>query len=115
MIIRGNETISTLPHMWSKCIGAGRACEGLRAHWQEQLTLIGLAPGATFVLERMALEDTAIHAWEQMGRPRNLTRAQEALLKACAPRKEELCADAQGTLALELTLAPWEIVCLYQQ
>ena len=28
-----------LPHMWSKCIGAGRACEGLRAHWQEQLRI----------------------------------------------------------------------------
>ena len=26
-----------LPHMWSKCIGAGRACEGLRADWQKQL------------------------------------------------------------------------------
>ena len=26
-----------LPHMWSKCIGAGRAAEGLRAGWQKQL------------------------------------------------------------------------------
>lgn len=26
-----------LPQMWSKCIGAGRACEGLRADWQKQL------------------------------------------------------------------------------
>ncbi len=37
MIIRCNEAINPLPHMWSKCIGAGRACEGLRAHWQDQL------------------------------------------------------------------------------
>ena len=81
---------------------------------QEKLELAGLAPNAPFVLERMALEDTAIHAWEQMGRPRNLTRAQEAALKACAPRKETLYADAQGCLALALTLAPWEIACLYQ-
>ena len=82
---------------------------------QEQLTLTRLEPGATFVLERMALEDTAIHVWEQMGQPRNLTRSQETPLKVCAPRKEELRADAQGTLMLDLTLAPWEIVCLYQQ
>lgn len=81
---------------------------------QEQLALTGLEPGAAFVLERMALEDTAIHAWEQMGRPANLTRAQEAALKACAPRKEHLQADAQGCLTLSLTLAPWEIACLYQ-
>lgn len=26
-----------LPHLWSKCIGAGRACEGLRAAWRDQL------------------------------------------------------------------------------
>lgn len=26
-----------LPHMWSKCVGAGRACEGLRREWVRQL------------------------------------------------------------------------------
>lgn len=26
-----------LDHYWSKCVGAGRANEGLRANWQEQL------------------------------------------------------------------------------
>ncbi len=26
-----------LPHFWSKCVGAGRAAEGLRADWQAQL------------------------------------------------------------------------------
>lgn len=26
-----------LPHTWSTCVGAGRACEGLRAEWQRQL------------------------------------------------------------------------------
>lgn len=26
-----------LPHTWSCCVGAGRACEGLRAGWQAQL------------------------------------------------------------------------------
>ena len=26
-----------LAHYWSECVGAGRACEGLRAAWQDQL------------------------------------------------------------------------------
>ena len=26
-----------MDHFWSRCVGAGRACEGLRASWQEQL------------------------------------------------------------------------------
>lgn len=81
---------------------------------QELLDLTGLEPHAAFVLERMALEDTVTHAWEQMGRPQNLTRVQEAALKACAPRREYLQADAEGSLTLTLTLTPWEIVCLYQ-
>lgn len=81
---------------------------------EERLTLTALKPGAAFVLERMALEDTAIYAWEQMGRPVNLSRTQEAALKACAPRREYLQADAQGHLTLALTLAPWEIAFLHQ-
>jgi xylan 1,4-beta-xylosidase len=28
-----------LPHVWSACVGAGRANEGLRADWQEQLAI----------------------------------------------------------------------------
>ncbi len=27
-------------HLWSKCVGAGRANEGLRAGWLEQLSLV---------------------------------------------------------------------------
>lgn len=81
---------------------------------QEHFTLIGLEPGAAFVLERMAQEDTAIHLWEQMGCPPNLSRVQEAALTSCTPRKEYLQADEDGCLTLSLTLAPWEIICLYQ-
>ena len=76
--------------------------------------LTGLAPHAAFMLERMAMEDTATHAWEQMGRPVNLTRGQEAVLKACTPRREYLQADENGCLTMTLTLAPWEIVFLQQ-
>lgn len=78
------------------------------------LTLTGLTPGAVFVLERMALENTAIGLWEKLGRPANLTRAQEAALKAALPRREILTADSQGMLHLQLLLSPWELACLYQ-
>ncbi len=94
--------------------------DGAFAIWQrgesrsEALQLTGLTPHASFVLERMALEDTATYVWEQMGRPANLTRAQESTLKNTLPRREMLQADSQGELTLSLTLAPWEIVCLYQ-
>ncbi len=80
----------------------------------EALHLTGLTPHASFVLERMALEDTATYVWEQMGRPVNLTRAQVTALKNTLPRREMLHADEQGELTLSLTLSPWEIVCLYQ-
>ena len=44
----------------------------------------------------------------------DLTRAQEATLKGCAPRTECLQADKNGCLSLALTLAPWEIAFLAQ-
>ena len=94
--------------------GAAKRVQQMGEIRQERLALTGLVPQAAFTLERMALEDTATYAWEQMGRPENLSRAQEAALKACAPRREYLQADAEGNLTLQLTLAPWEIVCLYQ-
>lgn len=81
---------------------------------QEKLELTGLQPGAAFMLERMALENTVTYAWDQMGRPANLTRMQEEALKTVTPHCELLCADENGELQLELTLAPWEIICLYQ-
>ena len=78
------------------------------------MTLTGLKPGAVFTLERMAEEDTATFLWDRMGRPASLTRAQENALLAVAPRKTCLTADDQGCLTLDITLAPWEIVCLYE-
>lgn len=76
--------------------------------------LTGLRPGTVFILERMAHEDTAIGLWDQMGRPANLSRMQEAALKAVGPHRQTLTADEKGTLNLCFSLKPWEIVCLYQ-
>lgn len=38
-----------LPHMWSKCVGAGRACEGLRAEWQRQLKIAARECGFEYI------------------------------------------------------------------
>lgn len=93
---------------------AARAVQAMGRSRKLAVTLTGLKPGAVFVLERMAQEDTAIQLWYSMGRPANPTRAQEAALKTVAPRKTCLQADDQGCLPLEMTLSPWEIVCLYE-
>ena len=37
MIVDCKSKGTPLPHTWSRCIGAGRAKEGLRSQWQEQL------------------------------------------------------------------------------
>ncbi len=81
---------------------------------QETLELKGLQAGAVFMLERMALENTVTYVWDKMGRPVNLTCSQEEALRAVTPRREILHSDENGELMLELSLAPWEIVCLYQ-
>jgi len=38
-----------LKHYWSECVGAGRACEGLRASWQEQLRVVTRACGFKYL------------------------------------------------------------------
>jgi len=38
-----------LKHYWSECVGAGRACEGLRAGWQEQLRVVAGACGFRYL------------------------------------------------------------------
>jgi xylan 1,4-beta-xylosidase len=38
-----------LAHFWSRCVGAGRANEGLRATWQEHLKTVAVAGGFRYV------------------------------------------------------------------
>ncbi|MEW9552261.1 beta-xylosidase [Nonomuraea sp. NPDC050783] len=40
---------SPLPHVWSRCVGAGRANEALRADWREQFTEVAAAFGFRYV------------------------------------------------------------------
>lgn len=47
----------TLQHFWSKCVGAGRANEGLRASWQEQLQQVADNCGFQYVRFHGLLHD----------------------------------------------------------
>src|SRR5690606_15418407 len=40
---------SALPHVWSRCIGAGRANEALRADWQRQFAEVVSACGVQYI------------------------------------------------------------------
>jgi xylan 1,4-beta-xylosidase len=81
------------------------------------LTLTGLPPHATFLLETLdSTHGNSVATWEQMGRPEPPTREQTALLQqsAWATAREYLHADATGTLVLQRPLAAWA-VCLLKQ
>lgn len=75
----------------------------------------GLAPGTEFTLE--VVDEGAGNAmaeWERRGAPINLTRDDEAAIRAFAstPRRSTVTADAAGVLDLSLTVAPWTIALL---
>lgn len=40
MVIDFQKKGKNLKHTWSYCVGAGRANEGLRADWQQQLKVV---------------------------------------------------------------------------
>ncbi|GAA4984418.1 xylan 1,4-beta-xylosidase [Nonomuraea thailandensis] len=40
---------TALPHVWSRCIGAGRANEALRADWQRQFAEVAAATGVEYL------------------------------------------------------------------
>lgn len=96
-----------LPHYWSVCVGAGRANEGLR--------ISDLKPGAVFMIETLERNHgCALDAWTAIGAPEPPTRRQTRILResAMALRKEFVTAGADGMLAVDITLAPWSIVCI---
>jgi len=80
-------------------------------------TIDGLQPGTAFVLETLDLEHgDVVAAWANLGAPLNLTREQTASLAARADTlgRRSLVADDGGTLHIELSLAPWAVVSMYQ-
>ncbi|MGN0833649.1 MAG: glycoside hydrolase [Kiritimatiellia bacterium] len=79
------------------------------------LTLTGLAAGATFEIETLDFaHGDACSAWEAMGRPHAPTIAQTAALKARAEAtlRELVRAAEDGTLTYKRTLAPWSLVLI---
>jgi xylan 1,4-beta-xylosidase len=58
-----------LVHFWSTIVGAGRANEGLRASWQEQLRLAASAAGFRYVRFHGLFHDDMFVYQEQDGKP----------------------------------------------
>jgi xylan 1,4-beta-xylosidase len=81
------------------------------------LTMTGLRPGATVLLETLDKgHGNAVAAWEQMGRPEPPTREQASLLRedAWATLREYVHADAQGTLVVRRSLEAWSVMLVKQ-
>lgn len=77
-----------------------------------QLELTGNRPHAVFLLETLdSNHGNAAALWKEFDYPKNLTRSQQQALLQYAEslEKKELHADSDGTLHLDLTIAPWSI------
>ncbi len=76
----------------------------------------GLAPGATYLVETLDWEHGNVaEAWHRMGEPLNLTRADEAHLRAVADgldRRTLTVTDA-GVLEIDVELPPWAVVSVH--
>lgn len=76
-------------------------------------TVDGLTPGAVYRVEQLDWEHGNVaEAWHRMGEPLNLTRAQEAQLRATADDllRTEVTVSDGGVLTLDLDLPPWAVV-----
>lgn len=76
-------------------------------------TVDGLEPGAAYRVEQLDWDHGNVaEAWHRMGEPLNLTRAQEARLRAVADDllRSDLTVDDDGVLILDLDLPPWSVV-----
>ena len=58
-----------LTHFWSLCVGAGRANEGLRANWQEQLKTVVKVCGFRYLRFHGLFHDDMFVYREEKGRP----------------------------------------------
>jgi xylan 1,4-beta-xylosidase len=58
-----------LKHFWSTCVGAGRAHEGLRANWQQQLSLVVKHCGFRYLRFHGIFHDDMCVYREQDGKP----------------------------------------------
>ena len=81
-------------------------------------TLTGLTPGAEILIETLDREHGwALPLWLDMGAPEPPTREETARLieHANATNRRTVTADAQGTLTLQLSVCPWNVIGIYEQ
>lgn len=65
-----NKTSGALNTMFKECIGAGRANEGLRADWQQQLTMVKKECDFKYIrMHGLLSEDMAVYREDKKGNP----------------------------------------------
>lgn len=65
-----SKTKGTLNTQFKECIGAGRAYEGLRADWQEQLAYVTKECGFKYIrMHGLLIDDMAVYREDKNGNP----------------------------------------------
>jgi xylan 1,4-beta-xylosidase len=65
-----NETAGPLNTMFKECVGAGRANEGLRADWQQQLAYVKKECGFKYIrMHGLLTDDMAVYKEDKYGNP----------------------------------------------
>lgn len=65
-----NKTSGPLNTMFNECVGAGRAAEGLRADWQQQLAYVHAACGFRYIrMHGLFTDDMAVYTEDAHGNP----------------------------------------------
>lgn len=76
-------------------------------------SVAGLTPGDAYLIEILDAEHGDVAAaWHTLGEPLNLSRQQVVDLKTTADalNRRTLTVDADGVLAIDVTLAPWAVM-----
>ena len=65
-----NKTVGPLNTMFNECVGAGRAAEGLRADWQQQLAYVHKECGFRYIrMHGLLSDDMAVYTEDNHGNP----------------------------------------------
>lgn len=65
-----NSTSGSFNHFFNECVGAGRANEGLRADWQQQLAFVKTACGFRYIrMHGLLSDDMAVYKEDKDGNP----------------------------------------------
>src|SRR6188768_2112915 len=65
-----NDAAGKMNTMFKECVGAGRANEGLRADWQQQLAFVKKECGFTYIrMHGLLTDDMAVYTQDNKGNP----------------------------------------------